>query len=290
MKSTKRRSSIATLFLILCSQLAIAQQTSSVYRQGDVFRGPVKTVRSERATLRTEGDQLIEGPAMLIQTTTYSSDGLSRERNSYNPDGSHRAKTVETYHPNGNRATLTSYDRDGKITARTSFEYDGSGNLESETRYNPDGSILERRIIQATGSPRKLLAETKISGAGTTIETGVNTRDEANKTSKWTHSKADGTRNENIFSRDETGNHINETRLYGSDGSLTSRRVSKVDAAVTRLEATTYDANGNVREKTLETREYDSRRNLNKIVNYRWVEALQKFEPTVVSYHRITYF
>lgn len=278
------------MFLTLCSQFSLAQQTSIVNRQGDVFRGPVKMVRSERAGLRSEGNQLIEGPLTLIQTISYSSDGLSREVNGYNPNGSLRQKTVETYHPNGNRATLTSYDRDGKITARTSYEYDGSGGLESETRYNPDGSILERRIIQATDSPRKIVAVTKISGAGTHIETGVNTRDEANKTSKWSYSKTDGTRNEDTFSRDDAGNHITEQLQYSSDGSLTGRRVSRVDAAVARLESTIYEANGTVREKTLETREYDSRRNLIKIVNYRWVAALQKFEPTVVSYHRITYF
>ena len=278
------------LFLTLCCQFAVAQQASIVNRQGDVFRGPVKMVRSERAALLSEGSQLIEGPLTLIQTISYSSDGLSRETNSYHSNGALRAKTVETYHPNGNRATLTSYDRDGKITARTSYEYDNSGGLESETRYNPDGSILERRIIQATDSPRKIVGETKISGAGTTIETAVNTRDDSQKTSKWSTTRSDGTRNENIFSRDEAGNHITEQMQYGSDGSLTGRRVSKVDAAVTRLESTIYEANGTVREKTLETREYDSRRNLTKIVNYRWVEALQKFEPTVVSYHRITYF
>ena len=290
MKSTKPPSSVAMLFLILCSPLALAQQTSSVSREGDVFRGPVKTVRSERASLRSEGDQLIEGPLTLIQTISYSSDSLSRETYSYYPDGSHRAKTVETYHPNGTRASLTSYDRQGKITGRTSYEYDGSGALESETRYNPDGSILERRIIQRGASSPNLVAVTKTSGAGTNIESAVNTRDDANKTSKWRYSKPDGTRSEDTFSRDEAGNRITEQLFYGADGSLTGRRVSKVDAATTRLEATVYEANGSVRTKTLETREYDSRRNLTKIVNYQWVEALQKFEPTVVSYHRITYF
>ena len=51
-----------------------------------------------------------------------------------------------------------------------------------------------------------------------------------------------------------------------------------------------YDGHGNVRQKTFETREYDSRRNLIKIVNYRWNAELQKFEPASATYHRITYF
>ena len=63
-----------------------------------------------------------------------------------------------------------------------------------------------------------------------------------------------------------------------------------MDPAVTRKEVTIYDGAGNVRMKTLETREYDQRHNLIKTVNYRWNNELQKFQPSVANYARITYF
>jgi hypothetical protein len=66
--------------------------------------------------------------------------------------------------------------------------------------------------------------------------------------------------------------------------------VSKVNRDITRLEATEYDANGAVIRKTLETREYDSLRNITAVVNYKWNAALEKFEPVARTYHHIEYF
>jgi hypothetical protein len=122
------------------------------------------------------------------------------------------------------------------------------------------------------------------------VETSVNARQEQPKKSQWTTTRPDGTRQENIFSVDADGNHNDEQISYKADGSVAGRRVSKVDRDVTRLEAIEYDGKGNVKKRTFETREYDSRRNLKKIVNYRWNAASEKFEPVASTYHNIEYF
>jgi hypothetical protein len=77
---------------------------------------------------------------------------------------------------------------------------------------------------------------------------------------------------------------------YAADGALTGRRVSIVDAGNNRLEATEYDGVGNIKYRTLETREHDSRHNLIKMTNYLWNPTRQTFLPVAVLYNTIEYF
>lgn len=279
----------AILIVALCSQFVLAQQSATFHRVGDAFRGPIKIVRSERTRFTREGDQVIETPPTLIQVITYAPDGLSREIVVYSSNGSPRQKTVETYNSNGNQIGVRVLTPEGNPISAKSYEHNKSGLPVSETRYNPDGSVKDTKFFQLTPTGANIVAHSTTAGNGTQIETSVNAQDESRQTSTWTTTKPDGSRSEQIASRDEVGNQITEILSYGPDGSLTARRVSKVDRDVTRLEATEYDGHGNVRQKTFETREYDSRRNLIKIVNYRWNAELQKFEPASATYHRITY-
>jgi len=280
----------AILTVALSSQFVVAQQSAISHRVGDAFRGPLKIVRSETRRFTREGDQLIEGPPTLIQVITYAPDGLSREIVVYKGDGSPRQKTVETYDSNGNRIGVRVLNPEGNPISAKSYEYDNRGLPLAETQYNADGSVKDTKFTQMTTSGCNIVAHSTTSGNGTQIETAVNTRDESRKTSTWTTTKPDGSRSEQVASRDEAGNHITEINSYSLDGSLAGRRISKVDRDVTRLEATEYDGQGNVRRKTFETREYDSRRNLIKLVHYRWNAELQKFEPASAMYHHITYF
>ena len=278
-----------TILLVgFCSTVVLAQQSATFHRVGDVFRGHVKMVRTERTHFIREGDELIESQATPLKLTTYSLDGLKRESISYSPNGTRRQKIIETFRPNGSRLAQIILDAKDNLISSTSYEYDSSGLPVTETRHGPDGAVYETKIIQSTSSPKKITGQTRITGNGTQVETAVNTGDENQKS--WSFNKSDGRRSVDNHSRDADGNHITETLGYSSDGALTTRRVSKVDAGVTRLEATQYDAAGNILQRDLETREYDSRRNLIKLINYRWDGNLQKFQPASATYHHITYF
>lgn len=289
-----KRVILGCLSSFLFVQLCAAQASRPVIRVGDTFRGPVKQVRSERALLRVEEGLVVESQRTLFQVVNYSENGLSREilvlRGS-----SIQQKTVETYQPSGERESTSIFAANGTLISKIGYEYDSQGRLASEVRYNGDGSVKERKIIQLSDSPPRQLAVTKISGSGSTVETSINTieRDPHGgraMRSVWSTTNSDGGRVENIFEVDKSGTHNDQQLFYSADGSLTGKRVSIVDAGVNRLEATEYDATGNIKNRTLETREYDSLRNLRKITNYKWNSSLQKFEPFVVSYHIIEYY
>jgi hypothetical protein len=280
----------AILTVVLCGQFVLAQQSATFHRVGDAFGGPIKIVRSETTRFTYEGDQVSETPPTLLQVITYAPDGLSREIIAYNSNSSPRQKTVETYNSNGNRTSFRILTPEGNPLQAKTFEYDNNGLPVSETLFNPDGSVKETKFSQVTKAGQKIVAHSAIASNGTQIEIAVNTRDESRKSSTWNTTKPDGSRSEQIASKDEAGNHITEILTYGPDGSLTGRRLAKSNREVTRLEATEYDGQGNVRQKTFETREYDSRRNLTKVVNYRWNAELQKFRPASATYHHITYF
>lgn len=281
---------VSLCIAVSAAQLGFGQQARPVFRVGDAFRGPVKVVRTEVVRLRMEGDKEIEGPRDIVQVVTYSRDGLTKETVSQDPSGTIRRKIIERYFPSGNQESLTIYDGAGNQISKVTYEHDKSGAAISETRHNPNGSIQSQTFVQAERSPEGgIVAVSRISD-GTAVETSINTRTETPKVSKWSTAKPDGTRQDNIFAVDAAGDHNDETITYKPDGSLASRRVSKVNRDVTRLEATEYDASGAVQKRTLETREYDSYRNVKEVVHYKWNAVSAKFEPVGRTYHYIEYF
>ena len=277
------------LSIAIATQTSFAQQGRIVNRVGDAFHGPIKQVRTETAQLKMDGDKRLEGPRFLIQLVNYSQDGLTKEVEVYFPNGSLRQKFVEKFLPSGNRESLSTYDANGQLLSKKVYEYDRFGTASSETRQNADGSVQSQTFVQSVQTPQGIKGISKITD-GTTVETSVNTREEDSKTSKWTTTKPDGSRQENTFSVDSAGDHLDEQLTYRPDGSLALRRVSKVDRLATRLEATEYTGDGSIQKRTLETREYDEHRNLRKSVNYRWDAASQKFKPVAATYNVIEYF
>lgn len=283
------RPMVLLVVVVAAAQLCFGQEARTTIRVGDAFRGPVKLVRTEVVRVRMEGDKEIEGLRGVIQVVSYSPDGRTKQTVNQDPNGTVRRKIVETYFPSGTQESLTIYDGDGNQISKVTYEHDKQGAVALETRHNADGSVQGRTFVQTERSADgSMIAVNKISN-GNTIETSINSRPEP-KVSKWSTTKSDGGRQDNIFSVDAVGDHNDEIITYKADGSLAGRRVSKVNRDVTRLEATQYDANGAVITKTLETREYDSLRNVKTVVNYKWNAALEKFEPIARTYHHIEYF
>lgn len=293
-----KRLLLASLTAILFCQLSFAQQpTTNGIRVGDAFRGHIKSVRSERSQVRVEDGVVIESSRMLLQVINYSENGFSRETIGYRGAAIQR-KTVEAYLPSGDRDSTSFYGPDGTLISKVGYEYDSLGQLTAEVQYLADGSVKERRTIQSIDSQQRQFTITKTSGTGTTVETSINKSEHTTsnlpngpaKKSVWTTTKADGSRTENIFEVDSSGTHNDQQVSYGADGTLTGKRVTIVDAGISRLEATEYDGAGNVKIRSLETREYDSHHNLIKHTNYFWNSGQQTFVPVAVIYNTIEYF
>lgn len=265
-------------------------------RVGDGYHGHIQQVRSEAAVVRIRDGATVEQPLVLIQIVNYSEDGRRREIESYNR-GTFSQKTINTYLADGQEESMAVYAGDGTLISKREYEHDPANLRSAETQFRPDGSIKEKKTNQGNDSANMVIV-TKSSGTGTTVETSINTKNHSTgappngepKRSVWTTTKPDGSRTENIFEVDANGTHNDQQVTYSPDGSLTGKRISLVNADVTRLEATEYDASGNITKRTLQTREYDSQHNINKSTEFRWNPERKEFEPFVITYNTITYY
>ena len=290
-----KRFTLSVLSLVLLTDVCSAQQATAVMtRVGDTFRGHIQQVRTENVSIRFKNGEIVEGPRILTNVVSYSEDGRRRELKAY-ARGSLQKRTVETFLPGGQLESISVDNGDGIFVSRVGFEYDAAGRLTIETRYLADGSIKEKKVNQWNESSG-LVAVTKSTGDGTTLQTSINSNNYSlmkngePKRSVWTTFKADGSRTENIFEVDSTGTHNDQQINYGADGSLSGKRVSIVDAGITRLEATEYDASGGIKKRTLQTQEYDSHHNLNKITHFVWNAERNEFQPFGITYHTIVYY
>lgn len=292
-----KKTLLITLSLLAFTQFCSAQQTSAMMnRVGDAYHGHIQQVRSEAAVVRIRDGVTVEQPLVLIQIVNYSEDGRRREIEFYNR-GTLSQKTINTYLPDGHEESMSVYSGDGTLISKREYEHDPTNLHSAGTQYFPDGSIKEKKINQRNDAGN-MVTVSKLSGTGTTVETAINTnnystgapRNGEPKRSVWTTTRPDGGRTENIFEVDVNGTHNDQQVTYSPDGSLTGKRISLVNAAVTRLEATEYDASGNITKRTLQTREYDSQHNINKSTEFRWNPERKEFEPFVITYNTITYY
>ena len=274
----------ALLLSLSLSAFASAQQRAVEFRQGDAFKGPVKRARIERATFSRVDGRLVEGPRSLVVVSTYTPDGKRKEYEGYAPDGTLRQRYVYVYDDAGNQVEMSSFDGGGKLLMMKVYRPATGETLT----YNGDGSLRERRVV--INRPDGTQAETHLyDGGGALRERAVNERD--GKTSVWSTYGADGAlKRRDVHALNYGGPHHTESKTYAPDGSVAGRRVSDVDAAVSDLRETEERGGGGSPRKTRETREYDSRRNLTKLVNFSWNAETGEYEPAAVSYYTVEYY
>jgi len=292
-----KKTLLIALSILAFTQFCSAQQTSAMMnRVGDAYRGHIQQVKSEAAVVRIKDGVAVEQPRVLMQIVNYSEDSRRREIESYNR-GTLSQKTINTYLPDGQEESMAVYAGDGTLISKREYEHDPANLRSAETQFRPDGSIKEKKTSQRNDSANMGIV-TKSTGTGTSVETSINTKNYSTgappngepKRSVWTTTKPDGSRTENIFEVDANGTHNDQQVTYSPDGSLTGKRISLVNADVTRLEATEYDASGNITKRTLQTRDYDSQHNINKSTEFRWNPERKEFEPFVITYNTITYY
>jgi hypothetical protein len=279
-----RKLLFALLLSSSLSALAHGQQKASDYRQGDAFRGPVRSARIERATYSRVDGRLVEGARQLVSVSNYAPDGKRREGEGYAPDGTLRSRYVHLYDDAGREVEMSVFDGEGELQMRK-VHLPSTG--ETLT-FNGDGSLRERRVV--IKRPDGTQAETRLyDGSGALKERSVNERD--GKTSVWSTYGADGSlRKQDVHSLNYGGPHRTETKHFAPDGSVVGRRVSDVDAAISDLRATSEGVDGRQPKKMRETRDYDPRRNLSKLTTFRWNAEAGEYEPSAVSYYTIEYY
>ena len=273
----------AALLLAALSASASARQKTVEFRTGDAFSGPVKTARMEEARYGRVNGVLVEGPRRLVSVSAYTPDGKRREQESYRPDGSVGVRHVYVYDDAGNEIEMSVFDARG-LKMRVVYHPAAGERLT----YNGDGSLRERSV--AVKGADGTLAETRVyDGGGALKERSANTREGG--LSVWSTYDGDGKlKKRTTHTLNYGGPHHSVEETYAPDGTVVGRRVADSDAGSTDLRAVKEGKGPGPEGKTRHTREYDSRRNLSKLVRYVWSEAAGDYEPSSVTYYTITYY
>lgn len=276
----------ASILLAALALAASAQTKPVTVREGDAMRGHVKSVRVERVLYVRLGGKLSEGPRRHVATSTYTPDGKRQEQESYAPDGAVLSRRVFVYDDAGNEIEHSLFDGKGDLQMRFVRRPAEGERLV----YNGDGSLRERRVVNK--SPDGMVIELKVyDGEGALTE-----RSETKKEGGLAVVRVYGP--DGVLKRSgergpgAAGGHQTVEQSYNPDGTVFGRKVWAVThASSAMVERTSVNEGHNPGpRKTRETREYDSRKNLSKIVNHVWNEATNEYEPVAVTYYIVTYY
>jgi hypothetical protein len=279
------------MLCVLLASSAVAQSDRRLLdRDGDEFRGPVRSVRTEVAMVsRTAGAAAAEGPRRLLRVRTYSADGRRCETVSYGDDGRQASRTVDVYNEAGRLAEKETYDADDALVLRQVNSFDEGGRLTSETLSAGDGTLKQKRFLIYSAAKDRLLEIVTYDARGVLTRREVNSDDPQNQTSVWHIEEADGRRSEQTFDLGQPEPRLAEAVAYGAGGSVETLHTSSDEEPVRRLDDTSYNADGSVMEKTSQQVEYDSYKNVKRVNQVRWNKKSGALEPFAVLYNVITY-
>src|SRR5690242_12016669 len=93
-------------------------------KEQDGLVGSVRRVKTETARIELKDGQQVEGPAQLVEVTTYGIKGNRIENTSYPIAGSLVGKEEYKYDEHGNITEMTLRDDRGAIVSREAYTYD----------------------------------------------------------------------------------------------------------------------------------------------------------------------
>ena len=188
------------------------------------LKGPVRSFKVEVATFVSKDGGYVEGPRVAQMEASFNQDGNRTDLRMYNDKGVLSRRIVMKF--DGKRMTeAINYDGEGRMWLRTVDVYDDQGKLKEETTYNGDGSLRTKKTYK---------------------------RDELGQATEVSEYDAQG------VLRDQFKNAFDgplllttERKVYREDGSLASIRL--YEAEKKRSEATTYNPDGSIANKTIRT-------------------------------------
>ena len=144
----------SALVILLLFLLCPAQQRVSRRVRAQLFWGPIRSVRIERADFVERGGQRVEGPRVLTQTIDYNAEGTHCELAIYNRDGSVVERIAETYDTDGHILDNETLKANGQIETRTEYKYDSAKRWKEMSLFRGDGSIASRTTFRYEDNKR----------------------------------------------------------------------------------------------------------------------------------------
>jgi antitoxin component YwqK of YwqJK toxin-antitoxin module len=188
------------------------------------LKGPVRSFKVEVATFVSKDGSYVEGPRVAQMEAAFNQDGNRTDLRMYNDKGVLSRRIVMKFE--GKKMTeAINYDGDGRMWLRTVDVYDDQGKLKEETTYNGDGSLRTKKTYK---------------------------RDELGQATDVSEYDAQGVLRDQ-FKNSFAGPLLltTERKVYRENGSLAS--ISLYEAEKKRSEATTYNPDGSVANKTVRT-------------------------------------
>jgi hypothetical protein len=202
------------------------------------LKGPVRTFRTEVATIALKDGNYIEGPRVVQMEASFNTDGNRTDLYLYNDQGI-LSRRIEMKFEGRKMTECINYDGGGRMWLRTVDIYDNEGRIKEEINYNGDGSLHSRTTFKR--NDRGQLSEsTKYNAAGVVLEQINNKYEGANL-------------------------HSSERNLYYPNGRLQS---TELYVAPNERDTITYRPDGSVANKSVrigqEIAQYDADGSLQK--------------------------
>jgi hypothetical protein len=282
----------ALILGLLLTSVAVSQTSTVLIRDGDDFRGPVHSVRTEVVLVSKYNGEYIEGQRLLSQVKTYSSDGRQCETLFYKQDGNQYKKDIFIYNEMGKWSEWDSYDANGLLVSRKINSFDEEGRITVEVTLNGDGTLQQRKVLVWSSTKNRILEIDTYNGEGEQIRKDVSQYDYRNKKLTWLSEEPGSRRSKQTFdlSNDDPRTRLQEYVGYSANGSVASTHTFADNQAAQHIEKADYDANGSVISKMTENREYDSHKNIIKITQMRLNKEAGTSEPISIIYNTISYY
>jgi hypothetical protein len=284
MKRHAMKRILLTLTLVLAaSATAFAQQAGGLERRyGDMFVGPVRTVRVETASYVKRDGALVEGPRKPSFAISYSEDGKHSEWEYYAADSTLRDRSVIVYDDAGRLVEQYCYSGRDRLTAKfiskpdegETLNYDGEGRLRRRVVIvkREDGS-RDVRVYNADGTLYRT-SFVKSGDWGMTAKTyDVNGVPLVESSARY----------------GAGGSQDIEEQHYDANGAPVNREVTNARYGPDGFESDVVKPDG-TQSKTRGTYERDAHGNRVKAISYVWDEAAGDFVPTAVTYYTVTYY
>jgi antitoxin component YwqK of YwqJK toxin-antitoxin module len=221
---------LGVLLLSLLPCPAINAQTKTDL-EIEGLKGPVKSIRFERAEFLQGASNPVEKWRFLESVTTYDEKGNRVEESRYNSDGSLFEKMVFTRDDKGNQ-TKTIFKANGTVDSKWVYAYDSHGRITNGAWYNSDGS-LRLKIVKTYDVNGKLIEDAMYNADGSTRYKTLFSYDAEGNRRDTAYSNTGSLANKSVWSK--SGSNV---VLYNNDGTISY----EADSQSPTLE---YDSHGN---------------------------------------------
>lgn len=304
--------------LALCSLGGIMKSD----RDKDGLRGRVRTISTKTVKLSIKDGKLIEESWLLPHVDSFDKHRRKAERVLYNHDGSVRCRDFFSYDPNGNPAKWSRFDATGALISETAYSREPDNERVVEDSYDGNRALIERSVR----SYDKKDDQTTVviyDGQGRLVSKTVEFHDEKGRETevfichgnpKDATDQAASDRKKNVASKKTNEDmrmqslchdanpvgrmvmsyndekNMMELLAYTNTNLLEAKQVVVSDEHEHVIEIADYTAGGNLKSKTIYTREFDSQGNWTKQTTSRWNAQTNTREPFETIYREIAYY